>query len=244
MVLIMQEGYLYFVKDEFYERFDGYGLLENKEVVNNKEHNRPCCCVFKFNEDCENIYWMIPISSRVSKYEYQYQHSIEKYGVCDNISFGYVLGEKTAFLPQNLFPITDEYIKNILNDLSNNNSADEAKKVMRACGYQCMSDSLIDTMRTYYVEHNNLDSLIEEMNKRGVGGGNITRDGNTLTASYEQCYCEIDHKNKLPGCYCQCSCGWFEKLFVGILEQPVTVDLEKSIIRGDDECKFIITLSE
>ena len=109
----MQIGKLYFVKDEFYERFKDYGLLENKIIVDGKEHNRPCCYLFKFKENNEDIYWLIPISSQVTKYEEQYQHSMEKYGMCDNISFGYVLGERCAFLPQNLFPVTKEYINNV-----------------------------------------------------------------------------------------------------------------------------------
>lgn len=52
----------------------------------------------------------------MDKYKLQYQKSIDKYGICDNISFGYVLGEKCAFLPQNLFPITEKYINNIYID--------------------------------------------------------------------------------------------------------------------------------
>ena len=36
--------------------------------------------------------------------------------MCDNISFGYVLGNERAFLPQNLFPITENYIDNIYID--------------------------------------------------------------------------------------------------------------------------------
>lgn len=108
----MDVGKLYFVKDEFYERFKGCGLLENKEIINGKPHGRPCCYLFSFNKkDSDNeIYWMIPISSKVSKYKKEYQHSINKYKMCDNISFGYVLGEEKAFLPQNLFPVTKEYI--------------------------------------------------------------------------------------------------------------------------------------
>jgi hypothetical protein len=38
--------------------------------------------------------------------------------MCDNISFGYILGEERAFLPQNLFPITEKYIDNIYIDKS------------------------------------------------------------------------------------------------------------------------------
>ena len=49
---------------------------------------------------------MIPVSSKIEKYERQYKHAIDKYGLCDNISFGYILGKRRAFLPQNLFPVT------------------------------------------------------------------------------------------------------------------------------------------
>lgn len=112
----METGRLYFVKDEFYDRFKNFGLLENKEVVNGKEHNRPCCYALKFTKNDAGIYWMIPISSKITKYETEYQKSIAKYGICDNISFGYVLGQKCAFLPQNLFPVTEEYIKNVYLD--------------------------------------------------------------------------------------------------------------------------------
>ena len=116
----MEVGKLYFVKDEFYEKFKGCGLLENKDIVNGKPHNRPCCYLFKFKETNDNIYWMIPVSSQVEKYEEQYEASMKKYGVCDNISFGYILGKKTAFLPQNMFPITEKYINNIYIDKNTN----------------------------------------------------------------------------------------------------------------------------
>ncbi len=116
----MEQGNLYFIKDSFYERFKNCGLLENKEIINGKPHGRPCCYLFKFDKNDSYIYWMIPISSKVNKYKLQYDHSIQKYGMCDNISFGYVLGEKRAFLPQNLFPVTKEYIDNIYIDKNTN----------------------------------------------------------------------------------------------------------------------------
>lgn len=112
----METGKFYFVKDKFYERFSDCGLLENKEVIDGKQHNRPCCYALKFAKEDADIYWMIPISSKIAKYEAQYQKSISKYGICDNISFGYVLGKKCAFLPQNLFPVTEKYINNMYID--------------------------------------------------------------------------------------------------------------------------------
>ena len=126
----MEAGRLYFVKDSFYERFKNCGLLENKEIVNGHPHNRPCCYLFKFTASDEDIYWMIPISSRVDKYKKQYQKSIDKYGVCDNISFCYVLGEQHAILPQNLFPITKEYIDKVYVDKNTNKPIVLSKKLM------------------------------------------------------------------------------------------------------------------
>lgn len=116
----MEEGKLYFVKDEFYDRFPNCGLLENKEIIKGKPHERPCCYLFKYDNKYIDIYWMIPISSKVKKYKEQYMHSMEKYHMCDNILFCYILGEERAILPQNLFPVTKEYIGTVYIDKNTN----------------------------------------------------------------------------------------------------------------------------
>lgn len=107
----MEQGRLYFVKEEYYDKYGQFGLMYNKENVDGTEHNRPCCYLFKYSES--NILWMIPLSTKIDKYEKEFDNSIKKYGICDNISFGYVLGKKCAFLLQNMFPITDKYILNM-----------------------------------------------------------------------------------------------------------------------------------
>lgn len=112
----MESGKLYFVKDEFYIRFSDCGLMENKDTINGTPHDRPCCYLFKYEENRDSIYWLIPISSKVEKYKKEYGRSVAKYGKCDNISFGYILGKEHAFLPQNLFPVTEKYISNMYID--------------------------------------------------------------------------------------------------------------------------------
>lgn len=112
----MDKGKLYFIKDEFYDRFQGCGLSKNKNIADGKKHNRPCCYLFEFAGENADIYWMVPISSKTQKYEEIYNKSIKKYGKCDSISFGYILGEKRAFLVQNLFPVTENYVENIYID--------------------------------------------------------------------------------------------------------------------------------
>lgn len=124
----MEQGKLYFIKDSFYERFSDYGLLENKDITNGIPHQRPCCYLFKYDDS--GIYWMIPVSSKVEKYEQLYNHAIKKYHICDNISFGYILGKKSAFLPQNMFPVTSEYIQNIYLDPNTNKPIELAKDLL------------------------------------------------------------------------------------------------------------------
>jgi predicted hydrocarbon binding protein len=49
-------------------------------------------------------------------------------------------------------------------------------------------------------------------------------------------------KGKLSATYCNCSRGWAKALFEGALGRTVEVIMEKSIINGDNQCKFRILL--
>jgi len=116
--VFMNIGEFYFISDEYYEKFKNLKLMENKEIIDGISSGRPCYYVFK--DKNSDIYWMVPISSQVEKYEKEYQHSIKKYGICDGIIFGYFRGKKHAFLVQNMCPVTAVYIKNVYIDRSTN----------------------------------------------------------------------------------------------------------------------------
>ena len=102
----METGYFYFIKDEYYEKFSSYGVMKNKIAISTEQHRRPCYYCF----ESDGFYWMIPISSRVEKYERIYQSKKEKNAKYDGIIFGYVNGKRRAFLVQNIIPVTDKYI--------------------------------------------------------------------------------------------------------------------------------------
>ena len=106
----METGKFYFVKDEYYKIFSVCNLLENKELdEKGNQRKRPCYYCLKRND----IYWLIPISSKVDKYHKIYEKKIQQRGHCNSISFGYVNGKERAFLLQNMCPITEEYIDEI-----------------------------------------------------------------------------------------------------------------------------------
>ena len=137
----MERGYFYFISDEYYKKFSNEKLMTNKEMVHGEVHNRPCYYSFQ-DDDEKRIFLMIPVSSQTDKYLNEYNRSIEKYGVCDTISFGYLKGEFNAFLLQNMCPVTNEFILNqylyadsqkpvhIPNDLKRELNA-KARKIIR-----------------------------------------------------------------------------------------------------------------
>ena len=106
----LEKGHFYFLTPEFYLTFQDMGLMNDE--------NRPA--MMSFYDKGTGFYWLIPISSRVEKYERTYAQKMKKYGLCDTIVFGDVLGVRKAFLIQNMFPVTPEFILNEY--LSNNES--------------------------------------------------------------------------------------------------------------------------
>ena len=108
--MVMNTGHFYYIKDQYYIDFPDDKLMRNKERVNGQPHDRPCFYAFK--DESTGLYWMIPFSSQVEKFRGYYNSKIARYGKCDTIPFGEVLGFEKAFLIQNMCPITENYIKN------------------------------------------------------------------------------------------------------------------------------------
>lgn len=102
----VESGKFYFIKDKFFDVFKGYKLMENKENGN----KRPCYFCFNDPED-EEIIWFVLISSKVDKYRKIYESKKKTRKKVYNFVFGKVLGKEKAFLIQNIFPTTEEYIE-------------------------------------------------------------------------------------------------------------------------------------
>ena len=116
----LEPGYFYFIKDTYFEEFKDTGLMRNKENKNGKPHDRPA--YYSYFDTKTNLNWLIPISSQIPKYEAIYNKKVKNNpsGICDTIHFAHVLGKKSAFLIQNMFPILPEYIKKVYKDRNTN----------------------------------------------------------------------------------------------------------------------------
>lgn len=108
--MIVSEGHFYYINDRYFVDFPDDKLMHNKEMVDGQAHDRPC--FYAFCDSRTGLYWMIPFSSRTEKFRRYYESKINRYGKCDTIVFGHVLGHEKAFLIQNMCPVTEKYIKN------------------------------------------------------------------------------------------------------------------------------------
>jgi hypothetical protein len=105
----VETGKFYFLKEQYFIDFPDPKLEKNKEVMDGVLRSRPCFYAFKNEKN--DIYWMIPISSKVDKYRREYDKKIKRFGICDTIVLGDILGQERAFLIQDMCPTISEYIE-------------------------------------------------------------------------------------------------------------------------------------
>lgn len=101
----VQTGYLYHIKDEFFDIVNDNNLMANHE----RGKKRPTY----FTIEDKEILWFIPLSSKVEKYQKIFDKKVEKFGFCNTIMIEEILGQKSAILLQNAFPTLKKYIDHI-----------------------------------------------------------------------------------------------------------------------------------
>ncbi len=101
----VQTGYLYHIKDNFFDIVDDESLMANHE----RGKKRPTYFTIKDND----ILWFIPLSSKVEKYQKIINKKIEKYGYCNTIYIRKILNKDSVILFQNAFPTLEKYIDHV-----------------------------------------------------------------------------------------------------------------------------------
>lgn len=101
-------GHYYHIKDQFFVDIQDTKLMSNKENGGYRPH-------YLAVQDSQNpdVYWMIPVSSRFSKYQEIYTKQIARYKKCSKIVLGKCGGWDAAYLIQNAFPITADYFDHV-----------------------------------------------------------------------------------------------------------------------------------
>ncbi len=103
----IKEGYVYHIKDEYFEG------VQDSTLMRNHENGKARPTYFCIRNEKTNILWFIPMSSRIDKYKKIRDKKIEKYGNCDTILIKKFLGKDSVFLLQNMFPTIEKYVDHI-----------------------------------------------------------------------------------------------------------------------------------
>ena len=100
----MKRTGFYTIKDEFFSE------MADPNLKGNKAGNRPH--YYCFEDSRTGIYWMIPLSSRIEKYRKIIEKRTANGKPCDILHIATLdNGKESAFLIQDMFPITDDYIE-------------------------------------------------------------------------------------------------------------------------------------
>ena len=106
-----KEGYVYHIKDEFFEKMDKE-IPDNKLMANKENGNyRPTYYCTK--DENTGLLWVVPMSTKFDKYQAEYDKQVARFGSCLKIVLGEFDQQKSAFLLQNMFPITGEYLDHV-----------------------------------------------------------------------------------------------------------------------------------
>ena len=100
----MKKTGFYIIKDQFFED------MSDPYLKGNKSERRPHYYCFKDTK--ENIYWMIPLSSKIEKYRKIVSRKEAAGKPCDIIHIVKLDDHREiAFLIQDMFPIKEKYIE-------------------------------------------------------------------------------------------------------------------------------------
>jgi hypothetical protein len=78
--------------------------------------------------------------------------------------------------------------------------------------------------------------------KKWVGSENVLKEEHGVRVMYSKCLCPLvqDRTPLMSKTYCNCSRGWLMETFETVLEKPVEVKLEDSIMQGGKHCRFLV----
>jgi len=133
------------------------------------------------------------------------------------------------------------WVKELLNNLDEHVDESTKKKVLGACGEKCPFTHLTDE-KLLEIKRNSSDD-IDFLNNLCNQWRMSYEDGQYYVV-FDQCYCPLVNED-IQGTsktLCYCTLGNLRHKFEIGLHQKAEVAMLKSIIAGDDECRFHIKL--
>jgi predicted hydrocarbon binding protein len=134
---------------------------------------------------------------------------------------------------------THKWVQCLIDNLDSAVDEDTRVKVLENCGRKCTPRTLIKKAEAAQKYSKDKNEFLDRLSKVWK---HLQREGDDVYVVYEKCYCPLVRgiTSSLSSTWCNCSRGWIKELFESALHEPVDAELQKSIIKGDDVCRFRI----
>ena len=138
----------------------------------------------------------------------------------------------------------NQWILNVVKGMDQETSEETCARVLEQCGRSCLPKGIREVAAKAKEESATPKQAIERLAAK-LDVARIEDDA--VYVEYPRCYCEHlkgVSPEDVPDVFCACSIGWVKELF-GIAAGPecaVDVVLEQSVMRGDDRCRFRVTI--
>jgi hypothetical protein len=103
----IKTGYVYHIKDTYFD------IVKDDKLMRNHEGSAYRPTYFCLRDEKTGLLWVVPMSTRIDKYNVVIEKDAQRYGSCLKILIARYGDGRSAFLFQNMFPILSKYIDHI-----------------------------------------------------------------------------------------------------------------------------------
>jgi len=166
-----------------------------------------------------------------------------------------------------------QWVKGVVERLDRLVDEDQRYDILSSCAH-VFPQGQIDKLRAVYEDARTrtgdplgaVDAVIEFMDQDPGWGERPLRQGHVLYSSkaprdpkgyanakderekrQAYCFCPLVRSNLDEGMsrtFCYCGAGWYRQQWEGAIGKPVRVEIVRSVLQGDDVCRFAIHLPE
>lgn len=133
------------------------------------------------------------------------------------------------------------WIKQLLKNLDEHVDEATRKRIMESCGEKCPFTHLPDDKLNKIKENSQSE---EEFLEHLCFQWRLKKEDGEYFVVFDQCYCPLVNEDiqGVSKTLCSCTLGNIKRKFAIGLGREVDVLMEKSILAGDNECRFHIKL--
>lgn len=138
------------------------------------------------------------------------------------------------------------WIHSVINMMDQELPQEDRSRLLESCGRSCAHGSgMVEKVQQANLSGKSPEDVFNRLKEPDFFGERITQEDGGFITICPECFCPFvkDNIENIPGSYCDCTKGWTKQVFETALGRTVDVEIEASIIRGDQQCRIRTTWS-